>query len=347
MVDNIVPGGYATVLAEVKREIHAARTRAALAVNSELIGLYWRIGHRIVELQDAEGPRTKVVDRLSADLRADFPAVKGLGRSNLNYMRAFALAWPDEPSFQRLVGKMPWGHNIELLDRLNDREVRSWYARHAIEHGWSRAVLIHQIMSKLHLRAGAASSNFAAVMPAAESELMQQVTKDPYNFEFLGISAEIAERELEEALLAHVQRFLLELGQGFAFVGRQYSLVVGEQDFFIDLLFFHIPTKRYVVLELKRTGFTPEAIGKLNFYVNVIDDRLRSDGENATIGLLLCTSRDEHVVRYSLSGVSTPLAVAGYTLGELPAEVRDAVPAEAGLIHTVEAAIDEYTHRGT
>ena len=257
----------------------------------------------------------------------------------------FALAWPDEASFQRLVGKIPWGHNLELIDRLSNAEDRNWYAAQALEHGWSRAVLTHQIMSKLHLRSGVALSNFATSLPAAESELMQQATKDPYNFEFLGLSEQIVERELEDALLVHVQRFLIELGAGFAFVGRQYALAVGSQDFFIDLLFFHIPSKRYVVLELKRSPFTPEAIGKLNFYVNVIDDQLRRDDERATVGLLLCTSHDDHVVRYALSGVSTPLAVAGYTLGELPGEIRDAMPAEAELLHTVEAVLDEY-HQG-
>jgi len=333
---------YGEVLAEVKRDIQTSRTRAVLAVNSELIGLYWRIGRRIVELQALEGPRSQVVARLSADLRSEYPSMRGLGRSNMNYMRAFAVAWPNETSFQRLVGKIPWGHNLELIDRLDNADERNWYAQRALEHGWSRAVLTHQIMSKLHLRSGVAVSNFAAVLPAAESELMQQATKDPYNFEFLGLSEQIIERELEEALLAHVQRFLIELGAGFAFVGRQYALVVGSQDFFIDLLFFHIPTKRYVVLELKRSPFTPEAIGKLNFYVNVIDDQLRRGDERATVGLLLCTNRDDHVVRYALSGMSTPLAVAGYTLGELPGEVREAVPAEAALLNTVEAVLDEF-----
>ena len=337
---------YVGSLAAIKVEIQMARTRAVLAVNGELTALYWRIGRMIVDLQTAQGPRSRVVERLSVDLRRDFPSMKGLGRANLNYMRAFALAWSyDDPSFQQLVGKIPWGHNVVLLDRLAGDVERRWYAAKAVEYGWSRAVLTHQIMSKLHLRSGAALSNFADVFPPAESELLQQVTKDPYNFEFLGIDEAARELDLERALIAHVQRFLIELGQGFAFVGRQHAIVVSGQDYFIDLLFFHIPTKRYVVLELKREAFTPEAIGKLNFYVNVIDDQLRVAGENATIGLLLCAHRDEKVVRYALSGVKTPLAVAGYTLGEMPADAQIALPAEAGLIHTVEEAIDEYTNR--
>ena len=257
-------------------------------------------------------------------------------------MRAFAAAWPDWPSFQRVVGKIPWGHNLELLDGLKDTDERLWYAEKAYEHGWARSVLAHHIDTKLHLRQGAATTNFSHALPSPDSDLAQQLLKDPYHFEFLGITDEAAEREIESALMTHVQRFLLELGRGFAFVGRQYLLAVGGEDFFIDLLFFHIPTKRYVVIELKRTGFAPEAIGKLNFYVNVIDDQLCNDGDNRTIGLLLCKDRNEVVVRYALSGFSTPLAVAGYRLADLPPEAQAALPQEAGLIEAVDAAVDAF-----
>jgi predicted nuclease of restriction endonuclease-like (RecB) superfamily len=303
--------------------------------------LYWRLGRMIQESKQGQGYGARVVERLSADLRAAFPDMKGLSPRNLWYMRAFAEAWPEE-MLQRTVAPLPWGHNIELLDRLDTVEERLWYAGRAIEHGWSRTVLAHQIMSKLHLRAGQATTNFERALPAPQSELMQQLTKDPYHLEFLGLAEQVSERTLEEALVSQVQRFLLELGQGFAFVGRQHHLDVDGEDFFIDLLFFHIPTKRYVVLELKRTEFTPEAIGKLNFYVNVVDDRLRRDGENPTIGLLLCTGRTESVVRYTLSGIATPRAVAGYRLTDLPPDALDAVPAERGLIAAVESALDDY-----
>lgn len=329
--------GYAVLLERVKWEVHSARTRAALAVNRELVELYWRLGRLILDRQDAESYGTKVIDRLSADLRLAFPEIRGLGRRNLHYMRSFAEAWPDAVVVQRLVAQLPWGHNVELLSGLDAPADRVWYAEQALAHGWSRNVLAAQIMSGLHLRVGAAPSNFSTALSPSESELVQQLIKDPYCLEFLDLSAHATERMLENALIEQVERFLLELGQGFAFVGRQYALRVGTDDFYIDLLFFHIPTKRYVVIELKRAGFSPEAAGKLNFYVNVVDDQLRAGGEAATIGLLLCRTRDDVVVRYALSGIGTPMAVAGYTLADLPSEARSAVPAERLLIDAVAA----------
>lgn len=337
-----MPEGYAALLADAKSAIVHARQRALLAVNAGMLQMYWRLGALMVERRITEGWGTKISQRLSADLRAEFPEMKGLSPRNLRYMRTFANAWPAGSIGQRTVAQLPWGHNVELLDRLSDPDERLWYANRAIEHGWSRSVLSHQIMSGLHRRVGGATTNFAQALPGPESELMQQLTKDPYHLDFLGLAEQVSERTLEDALVAHVQRFLLELGQGFAFVGRQHPLHVDGEDFFVDLLFFHIPTKRYVVLELKRTEFTPEAIGKLNFYVNVVDDRLRGDGENPTIGLLLCTGRTERVVRYTLSGIATPMAVAGYRLADLPADALGAVPAERGLIAAVETALDKF-----
>lgn len=333
------PEGYGELLAEAKAAIVGARQRAALAVNAEMLRLYGQLGALLAARRQAAGWGASVSVRLSADLRAAFPGMKGLSPRNLRYMRTFAEAWPPDSIGQRTVAQLPWGHNIELLDRLSERDERLWYAARAVEHGWSRAVLVHQILSGLHRRVGAATTNFDRALPVAESELMQDLTKDPYHLEFLGLAEQASERSLEDALVAHVQRFLLELGQGFAFVGRQHPLHVDGEDFYVDLLFFHIPSKRYVVLELKRTEFTPEAIGKLHFYVNVVDDRLRGDGEQATIGLLLCTGRTESVVRYTLSGIATPLAVAGYRLADLPPDAVDAVPGERGLIAAVESAL--------
>ena len=327
-------------------QIQAARTRAALAVNTELIDLYWRLGQLILERQRDLGWGGKVIDRLSTDLRSEFPSMRGLGRRNLHYMRAFAGAWPDPEIVQRLVAQLPWGHNVELLTGLSEPSDRRWYAEQALTRGWSRDVLSFQIRSRLHLRAGAASSNFADTLPPAESDLVRQLIKDPYHLDFLEVADEASERDVERALISHVERFLLELGQGFAFVGRQYPLSVGGEDFFVDLLFFHIPTKRYVVLELKRRRFTPEAVGKLNFYVNVVDDVLRSENENPTIGLLLCRTRNEIVVRYALSGVATPMAIAGYRLAELPPDAREALSGEDDLLGVVDAAIDDNVGRG-
>lgn len=333
--------GYAELLAQAKRQIHAARVRAALVVNTELIGLYWRLGRLILDRQRAEGWGAKVIDRLSAALRAEFPGTRGLSVSNLKYMRRFAEAWPDGEIGQRVVDQLPWGHNIELLAGPPTPDERRWYAEQALKRAWSRDVLAANIRSRLHARVGAASTNFAVTLPQGDSALFRELLKDPYHLDFLGLADEATERDLERALIAHVERFLLELGQGFAFVGRQYPLAVGGEDFFIDLLFFHIPTKRYLVLELKWKRFVPEAVGKLNCYVNAVDDMLRGGGENPTLGLLLCRTRNEVVVRYALSGVATPLAVAGYRLAELPPDARQSLPGEDVLVGAVRAADDD------
>jgi predicted nuclease of restriction endonuclease-like (RecB) superfamily len=239
---------------------------------------------------------------------------------------------------------LPWGHNQLLLDKFrDDPDLRSWYAGQAIEFGWSRAVLEHQIMSGLHRRVGVAESNFDRVLPAGESELVQQMTKDPYNLEFLTLERDAAERTLEAALVAHVQQFLLELGHGFAFVGRQYRLDIDGDELFIDLLMFHIPTVRHVVIELKTTKLTGGDIGQLNLYVAAVDDILRLPGHNETVGLLLCAAKNQRVVRYALGRSTSPMAVAGYRYTELPAEERALLPGEAELVEVVEAAVNEFT----
>ncbi len=251
-MSGVVPTGYSEALALAKTAIQSARARAELAVNSELIHLYWTLGRLILDRQEANGWGSKVVERLASDLRQEFPGMTGLSPRNLAYMRSFAAAWPDAAIVQQLVAQLPWGHNLQLLAKLDDPDLRRWYAVQAIEHGWSRAVLENQIMSRLHIRQGVASSNFAALLPAADSELMQQVTKDPYNLEFLTLERDVAERDLETALVAHVEEFLLELGHGFAFVGRQYTLDVDGDEFFVHLLMFHIPTAAFSALRISR-----------------------------------------------------------------------------------------------
>ena len=345
-------GSYVAALTTAKAAIQAARTRAVLAANNELITLYWQLGTLILDRQRVDGWGTKVVERFSADLRAAFPEMTGLSRTNLMYMRALAAAWPDPEIVPRLVGRLPWGHIRELLDKLDDPGEREWYARAAIEHGWSRPVLANQIMSQLHRRAGAAPSNFADVLPAADSELMQQLTKDPYNLEFLTLTAPLAERDLERALVAQVEQFLLELGHGFAFVGRQWRLELDDDEFFIDLLMFHIPTDRYVVVELKTTKLTPADVGQLNFYVAAVDGEVRLAHHSPTVGLLLCATRNglllcatrnERTVRYALSRTTSPMAVAGYRYSELPVAEQAALPNEADLVAIAAAALEALT----
>jgi predicted nuclease of restriction endonuclease-like (RecB) superfamily len=339
--DDIFPDGYADVLAHAKRTIQAARTRAVLAVNSELIGLYWDLGQLILDRQRSEGWGTKVVARLSTDLRAAFPEMTGLSTVNLGYMRRMVAEWKGDPISLQLVGKLPWGHNQLLLDRLDEQATRIWYARQAIENGWSRAVLENQIMSQLHQRAGAAPSNFERLLPADDSELMQQITRDPYNLEFVQLAAPAAERALESALVAKVDRFLRELGKGFAYVGRQYRLDVDGDEFFVDLLMFHADSNRYVVIELKTTKLTPSDVGQLNFYVAVVDDTLRRPHHGDTIGLLLCASRNERTVRYALGRSTSPMAVAGYRFDQLPAIEQAALPGEQELLELVERALGD------
>jgi predicted nuclease of restriction endonuclease-like (RecB) superfamily len=327
-----LPDDYPQLLAELKQTVAEARWRAQRVVNTELIHLYWRLGHRILDRQKAVGWGRAVVDRLSVDLRAEFPTMKGLSRSNLFYMRAFAAAWPEEQVVQRLVGQLPWGHITVLLDKLEQPSERDWYAAAALEHGWTRNVLLNQIMNRLHARAGTAPSNFPTLLPAADSELAQQLTRDPYVLDFLDLTGPAAERDLEAALMARLQEFLLELGHGFAFVGRQYHFTVNVDDFYIDLLFFNWIQNRFVVLELKVGAFAPEHTGQLGFYVGWVDANLRNHDQHApTVGILLCAGRNDSVVRYALAGSNQPLAVADYTYDTLPGALREAVPSDTEL----------------
>ncbi|WP_154796250.1 PDDEXK nuclease domain-containing protein [Occultella kanbiaonis] len=340
--DRNLPDDYPRLLEDLKRTVAEARWRAQRVVNTELVGLYWRLGRTILERQQAVGWGRAVVDRLSADLRAEFPTMKGLSRSNLFYMRAFAAAWPEEAVVQRLVGQLPWGHVTVLLDKLDEKSERDWYAAAAVDHGWSRNVLLNQIMNGLHTRTGAAPSNFPARLPAADSELAQQLTRDPYVLDFLDLTGTVAERDFEQALMTRLQDFLLELGHGFAFVGRQHHFTVDGDDFYIDLLFFNWVQSRFVVLELKVGAFAPEHAGQLGFYVSWVDANLRNPDQHApTIGILLCAGRNDSVVRYALAGSNQPLAVADYTYDTLPRGLREAIPSEADLSSAADAAYDD------
>lgn len=338
-----LPDSYPELLEDLKRTVADARWRAQRVVNTELLRLYWRIGQTILTRQQAEGWGTAVIERLSVDLREAFPQMRGLSRRNMFYMRSFAQAWPEEV-VQQAVAQLPWGHVTVLLDKLEDQTERDWYASAAAEHGWSRNVLLNQIMNRLHTRAGSAPSNFHAHLPAADSELAQQLTRDPYILDFLDLTDPVAERDLEQALMTRLQDFLLELGHGFAFVGRQYHFTVDGDDFYIDLLFFNWAQSRFVVVELKVGQFAPEHVGQLGFYVSWVDANLRvPDQHSPTIGILLCAGRNDNVVRYSLAGTNQPLAVADYTYETLPATVRQAVPTAAELSAAAGDALAQFT----
>lgn len=322
-----LPADYAAWLAELKTRIHQAQQRAALAVNRELVLLYWQIGQDILERQSREGWGAKVIERLAQDLRNAFPDSKGFSRANLMYMRAFAEAWPDAAIVQQAVGQLPWGHNLVLLARLKSPQGRLAYAQRAVQHGWSRAILEMQIETRLLEREGKAITNFAECLPAPGTDLARQSLKDPYLFDFLRLGKEADEREIETALVQHITRFLLELGAGFAFVGRQVHLDVGGDDFFIDLLFYHLKLRCYVVIELKADKFKPEHLGQLGFYLTVVDAQVKSDQDNPTIGLLLCKSKNQVVAEYALREKTQPLGIAEYKLLEsLPADLQAGLP---------------------
>ncbi|HMR49130.1 MAG TPA: PDDEXK nuclease domain-containing protein [Arachnia sp.] len=332
MTDPVValtdpPEGYGEWLADVKARIYAAQQRAALAVNNEMLRVYWRIGHDILERQAAQGWGVKVVERLSHDLRQAFPDLGGFSRANLMYMRSFAEAWPEEAIVQQAVGQLPWGHNIVLLTKLKDPELRLAYAEAAVHFGWSRNVLAIHIQRQRIERQGRAVTNFERALPKPDSDLARESLKDPYRLDFLGLGDEAHEREIESSLIEHTTEFLLELGAGFAYVGRQVHLEVGGDDFYVDLLFYHLRLRRYVVIELKAEKFEPGHLGQLGFYMSAVDAMLRHESDAATIGLLLYKSKNEVVAEYALRDTTRPLGVAEYQLIEgLPEQLRTALP---------------------
>lgn len=321
------PAGYTDWLGEIKTQIHEAQQRASQALNLELVVLYWRIGKSILVRQDQQGWGARVVDRLARDLRENFPGMQGFSVRNLKYMRAFAQNWPDLEFVQQLLHKLPWGHNLVLLDKLSGEEDRRWYAAKAIEHNWSRNILVMQIESRLRERSGSAVTNFSLTLPKPESDLARESLKDPYRFDFLGLGEEAREREIEGALVRHVTDFLLELGAGFAFVGRQVLLNVGGEEFFIDLLFYHLKLRRYVVIELKAGKFKPDHLGQLGFYLTAVDAQVKHADDGPTIGLLLCKSKNKVVAEYALRDNTQPLGVAEYLLVEsLPPDLQTNLP---------------------
>jgi predicted nuclease of restriction endonuclease-like (RecB) superfamily len=336
-----LPDDYPHLLAEPKAQIRSAQWTAARVVNTQLIELYWTIGKTILVRQSTVGWGAKVIDQLAADLSLAFPDSRGFRRRNLHYMRRLAEAWPGPEFVPQLVAQIPWGHLRVLLDKIEEPAARDWYVRATVAGGWSRNVLLNQIKARAHARAGAAPSNFELTLPGEDSELATQIAKDPYVFDFLGLSGRVAERELEQAMVARLRDTLLELGTGFAFVGQQVHLDVGGDDFFIDLLFFNIAQVRYVVVELKIGKFEPEFAGKLGFYIAAVDDRLRDPARHApTVGILMCADRNDTVVRYALTGAAQPMAVAGYTYDALPPQEQAALPSDTRVAAALEAPVE-------
>lgn len=341
-------GHYPALLTDIKQCIRAAQTRAILAVNRELLALYWDIGRLIDGRQKQEGWGAGVIPRLAIDLHNELPEEKGFSERNIKLMVQFFREYPalfsEEAIGQPLVAQLaseassaeivqpavaqiPWAHNVLLMQRVKDRATRLWYAEATLAQGWSRSVLQMQIESAAHARHGKAVSNFAARLPAPQSDLAQQALKDPYLFDFLTLAEPFHERELETGLISHLEKFLLELGRGFAFVGRQYHVDIGEQDFYLDLLFYHLHLRCFIVIELKRGAFKPEYAGKMNFYCNVVDEVLKHANDAPTIGLILCQTHNAIIAEYALRGVDKPIGVSTFELTRaLPAELESSLP---------------------
>jgi predicted nuclease of restriction endonuclease-like (RecB) superfamily len=333
------PADYQELLEGIKTRIRSARLKAALSANQELVCLYWDIGRDILKRQRREGWGAAVIDRLGRDLTHEFQDMKGFSARNLLYMKQFARAYQRGPISQQLVAKLPWGHNICLLEKTKTADQRLWYAQKAIEHGWSRNILVHQIESGLYLRQGKAVTNFKATLPPPQSDLAEQAVKDPYVFDFLAMSAGVRERRLESGLLDQIQRFLIELGVGFSFVGRQVRLEVGGEDYFIDLLFYHLRLRCYVVVELKAGKFKPEYAGKMNFYLSAVDERLRHPDDKPSIGLILCKAKHRLTAEYALRGITTPIGVADWKAPALPDTLRRSLPSVSQLEAELRAAL--------
>ena len=346
--------GYPALLDQIKSRIRAAQIKAALSVNRELIELYWSIGRDIVERQQAAGWGKSVVEQLALDLQSEFPGISTVSARNIWHARAFYLAYADpeklkqsvsvfsddtilkqavsqtsDQSLPPVLAQIPWGHNIVLLQKIEHRAARLWYAQQTIANGWSRSMLVHWIESDLYARQGKALHNFKATLPAPQSDLAAELIKDPYNFDFLTLQADAAERELEQGLLAHIRRFLLELGAGFAFVGQQVPVVVEDETYFLDLLFYHLKLRCFLVIDLKVEPFQPEFAGKMNFYLSTVDEQMRHPNDNPSIGLILCRDRKKTVVEYALRDLSKPVGVARYKtrlVESLPKDLAVALP---------------------
>jgi predicted nuclease of restriction endonuclease-like (RecB) superfamily len=333
-----LPDSYSATFEEIKSHLQGARIRAVLAANPIVIEAYWHTGKIILQRQQEAAWGAKVIDRLSADLRKAFPDMQGLSTRNLLAMKIFAREFPDSPIAQQPVAQLPWGHVLQIIQRIKDPVDREFYIRETLAHGWSRSILEIQIGQQLHLRIGKAQNNFSSTLPPSDSDLAVQVFKDPYLFDFLGTADPRREVEVEQALVDHIQQFLLELGAGFAFVGRQVHLEVGDEDFYLDLLFYHLKLRRYVVIELKARAFEPGDAGQINLYRSAVDDLLRHPDDQPTIGLLLCKGKNKLLVEYALSGLEQSIAVADWKtqLTEtLPPEFQGSLPS----IEEIEAEL--------
>lgn len=328
--DIIKTDNYRNLIADLKHRIQDAQIKAAVTVNTQLIALYWDIGKQIAEKQQASGWGDAVIEQIAKDLSREFQNMKGFSRANLYRMTRFYAFYANQEEFvAQAVRQIPWGHNILIFQQIKDHSKALWYVRKTVENGWSRNVLAHQIDSRLYERQAEKPriDNFTERLPAPQSDLARETLKDPYVFDFLSVGDEAHERELETALVERITRFMLELGKGFAFVGRQYHLEVGGEDFYIDLLFYHLRLHCYVAIELKTGPFKPEYTGKLNFYLTALDEQVKMQEDGPSIGLILCRDRNNVIAEYALRDVNKPIGISRYALAAtLPEELRASFP---------------------
>lgn len=324
---DIIPDGYSEFLKDLKSRILQAQRRAILSANLELVLLYWGIGRDILKRQSEQGWGAQVISMLAQDIRRELPELRGFSLRNLKYMRAFAGAYRDKEFVQQVVAQIPWGHNVRILDYVKDPVEREWYIRKTIEEGWSRNTLVIQIESGLYGRQSSATTNFDATLPALQSDLARQTLKNPYVFDFLTMEDRVTERRLEQGLLTNIRQFLIELGVGFAFVGSQFHLEVGDSDFYIDLLFYHLKLRAFVVIDVKVGAFKPEHAGKLNFYLSAVDEQLRHADDQPSLGIVICKTHNRTVAEYALRDISKPLGVSNFEITrQLPEHLRRDFP---------------------
>jgi len=344
MAEPLLPSDYPSFLSSIKERVQQAQLKAIVAVNSELITLYWHIGQDILRRQQEQGWGVGVIEQLSRDLHAAFPQMRGFSPRNLGYMKAFVQAYPDETILQTASAKITWSHNTLILDKVKDPNERIWYVKKTIEQGWSLGILELHIKTGAYHREGKAITNFQATLPALQSDLAENVLKDPYVFNFVTTSDENTERNLQTALVRHIEQFMLELGIGFTFAGSNYRLQVGDNDLYLDLLFYHVKLRRYVVIELKTGAFKAEYIGKMSLYLSAVDELVKEPDDNPTIGLILCTSKDKTFAEYTLRNIQRPVGVATYeTTRELPDPLKDQLPDIQMLTESVQRMATQTT----
>ena len=343
---NIIDKNYKILITDLKKRVVESRYKATLSVNRELILLYYHIGKEILKAQEEHGWGAKVIEQVSKDLRSAFPEMKGFSAQNLKYMRKFAEEYKDKEISQQLVDQIPWGHIIVLIYSVRNKKERYFYIQKTVENGWSRNILMHQVENGLYKREGRAITNFKNKLANPLSELAENTLKSPYIFDFLSLGKEVHESEIEKGLIRHIEKFLLELGEGFAFLGRQYHLEVSKKNFYIDLLFYNTKLHAYIVIEIKSKEFKPEYAGKMNFYLSAVDKLLKQKNDNPSIGLILCKTRDKVVAEYTLQDMTKPIGLSEYKLCEkLPEKLRTALPSieelEAELSKDMEGNVSE------